>query len=114
MHRWDGAMQVAPDTCDPTTVYADLREEESLTAELRARAIGRARELGAKQVEFWRPPYGQGANRMQGFVELVCLDPAPDARCESGEPVSAPVMHRGTTSLAPESAEGEGDRHVSR
>ena len=77
MHRGDGAVQVALDTCDPTTAYADLREQESLTDEARARAIGRARKLAATHVEFWRPPYGQGANRMEGFVELARVPYAP-------------------------------------
>lgn len=64
-------MQVALDTCDRTTVYADLREDESLTDALRDRAIERARELGAQHVEFWRPPYGRGQDRMAGFIELA-------------------------------------------
>ncbi len=86
-------MQVALDSCDQTTVYADLREEESLTDELRARAIGRARELGATYVEFWQPPYGQGANRMEGFVELARVPSAlrPDGeRCRTFHNESLP------------------------
>lgn len=70
-------MQVALDTCDRTTVYADLRAEESLTDELRARAVARARELGAQHVEFWRPPYGRAADRMEGFVALVRVEVRP-------------------------------------
>lgn len=81
-------MQVALDTYDRTTVYADLREEESLTDDLRARAIERARTLGAQQVEFWRPPHGCGANRMEGFVELVRVPAAPGPEREAGEPVA--------------------------
>ena len=53
-------MQVALDSHDGTTVYADLREEESLTDALRIRAIERAQQLGAQHVEFWHPPYGRG------------------------------------------------------
>ena len=64
-------MQVALDSHDPTTVYADLREEESLTDALRTRAIERAQQLGAQHVEFWRPPYGRGQDRMAGFIELA-------------------------------------------
>lgn len=64
-------MQLTLDTCDAVTVYADLREDESLTADLRARATARARQLCAEHVEFWRPPYGRGADRMAGFVELA-------------------------------------------
>lgn len=71
-------MQVAADTYDRLTVYADLREEESLTADLCARAIVRARQLGADRVEFWRPPYGRGADRMAGFVELARVPAAPE------------------------------------
>lgn len=81
-------MQVAVDTFDRTTAYADLRDDERLTDELRARAFRRARELGAEHVEFWRSPYGCGADRMAGFVELArmpedenraieCVAPAP-------------------------------------
>jgi hypothetical protein len=71
VHRGSGGVQVALDTYDRTTVYADLREEESLTDELRTRAIERARQLGAVHIEYWRPPYGRGANRMEGFVDVV-------------------------------------------
>lgn len=106
-------MQVAIDTCDRTTVYADLRDEESLTDALRARAIERALQLGAQHIEYWRPPYGRGANRMEGFVELSRVAPAPEPEREAGEPVSAPAgrMRRRTTSLAPAAAERQGDRH---
>jgi hypothetical protein len=85
-------MQVALDNFDRTTVYADLREEESLADELRTRAIARARALGAKHVEFWRPPYGQGAHRMEGFIELVRIAPAPQPERDSEEELlSAPA-----------------------
>lgn len=72
-------MQVALDTHDRTTLYADLREDESLTDELRARAVARARALGAAQVEFWRPPYGREGDRMAGFVEFACVRNAPES-----------------------------------
>ncbi|MFI5307571.1 MAG: hypothetical protein ACHQ53_09475 [Polyangiales bacterium] len=78
-------MQVAVDPCDRTTAYADLREQESLTDEVRCRAIGRARELGATHVEFWRPPYGQGADRMEGFLELARVSAAPEPESKAGE-----------------------------
>ena len=78
-------MRVAVDAYDRTTAYADLREGECVTDDLRARAIARARQLGAQQVEFWRPPYGCGADRMAGFVELVCVPPAPEPRSAAGE-----------------------------
>ena len=81
-------MQVALDSYDPTTVYADLREEESLTDALRARAIERARQLGAQHVEFWRPPYGRGADRMAGFIELAHVPSAPELEREAREPVA--------------------------
>ena len=71
-------MQVALDTCDLTTVYADLREEECLTDALRARAIERARQLGAAHVEFWRPLYGCGTGCMEGFVEFVRVPRSPN------------------------------------
>lgn len=64
-------MQLAIDPHDRSTAYADLREDERLTDELRLRATTRARELSAKYVEFWREPFGRGADRMAGFVELV-------------------------------------------
>jgi hypothetical protein len=81
-------MQVALDTYDRTTVYADLREEESLSNELRARAIARARALGANHVEFWRPPYGQGPDRMDGFLELARVPSAPEPERETVEPIA--------------------------
>jgi hypothetical protein len=68
-------VQVTVDTCDRTTVYAVLREEESLTDDLRTRAIERARQIGAQHVEFWRPPYGSGGARMDGFVERASVPP---------------------------------------
>jgi len=81
-------MQVALDPCDRTTAYADLREQESLTDEVRAMAIVRARELAATHVEFWRPPYGQSPNRMEGFVELVRVPSAPKQQSHVDEIVS--------------------------
>lgn len=80
-------MQVARDTFCRTTVYADLREDESLTDELRARAMKRARDLGAEHVEFWRPPYGEGADRMDGFLEHARVSAAPEPAQDAGEPV---------------------------
>ena len=104
-------MQVALDNCDRTTVYADLREEESLSDELRTRAIARARALGAKHVEFWRPPYGQGAHRMAGFTEIVRIAAASQPERDSEELLSAPAAttDRRTTSLPLAAAEREGD-----
>ena len=64
-------MQLTLDPHDRGTLYADLREGEALTDDLRARALRRAGELGAQHVEFWQPPYGRAADRMQGFVELA-------------------------------------------
>jgi hypothetical protein len=66
-------MQVTVDSFDRTTAYADLRDDERLTDDLRARAFRRARELGAAGVEFWRSPFGCGADRMAGFVELASV-----------------------------------------
>ena len=81
-------MQVALDTHDRTTAYADLRDDEALTGELRARALERARQLGAAHVEFWRPPYGSGPERMAGFVELMPVpatpNVAPSELCSTG------------------------------
>jgi len=68
-------MRVAIDAHDGSTVYADLRDDERLTDESRAHAIKRARELGAEHVEFWRSPYGDGADRMAGFIELERIAP---------------------------------------
>jgi len=64
-------MKLAIDPLCPVTEYADLRDDETLTDELRERALERARELGAEHVEFWRAPYGCGSDRMAGFVELA-------------------------------------------
>jgi hypothetical protein len=66
-------MQLIVDTHDPLTLYADLREDESLTDDLRGRAIHRARQLGVQYIEFWRPPYGSGADLMSGFIEMACV-----------------------------------------
>lgn len=68
-------MRIVIDPCDRTTVYADLRDDERLTAETRAHALKRARELGAEHVEFWRSPYGDGPDRMAGFMELARVPP---------------------------------------
>jgi hypothetical protein len=78
VHRGNGAMQVALDLYDRATVYADLRDEECLTDDLRARAVARARQLGAEHVEFWRSPYGRGGDRMAGFVELAAVPAVPE------------------------------------
>jgi hypothetical protein len=86
-------VQVALDTCDRTTVYADLRADEPLTEALRARAIDRALQLGATHVEFWRPPYGQAANRMLGFVERAQLPAAAETNREAGEPAAPRDPH---------------------
>ena len=75
-------MQVALDANDRTTAYADLREEEALTDELRARATERAAQLGAEHVEYWRPPYGRGADRMAGFIELAQVPPGAKVQSE--------------------------------
>ena len=64
-------MRVTIDPHDRSTAYADLRDDERMTDELRSLTIKRARELGAARVEFWRPPYGDGADRMAGFIELA-------------------------------------------
>lgn len=81
-------MQVALDNCDRTTVYADLRDQESLTDVLRARAIERARQLGAQHIEFWRPPHGcGGADRMEGFIEFARV-PSAEPEREAGEPLA--------------------------
>lgn len=79
-------MQVALDSYDRTTVYADLREGEFLTDALRARAIERARQLGAEHIEHWRPPYGRGADRMEGFIEFARVPSALEPEREAGEP----------------------------
>lgn len=73
-------MKLAIDPFCRATAYADVRDDETLTDELRERALERARELGAEHVEFWRAPYGYGPDRMAGFVELArvpssCLMP---------------------------------------
>ena len=96
-------MQVALDSYDRATDYADLREGESLTADLRARAIERARQLGAEHVEFWRPPYGQERDRMTGFVELVRVPPAPQPESDGSETASEHAGRMGprSTSLKP-------------
>ena len=81
----------------PHEVYADLREGEPVTEELRTRAIERARELGAKHVEFWRPPYGCAADRMAGFVELARIPPAPAPQSAAGELMSENVTSRSSS-----------------
>jgi hypothetical protein len=92
-------MQVGLDSYDRATAYADLREGESLTADLRARAIARAGQLGAEHVEFWRPPYGRGADRMEGFVELARVPPTSNAESDGREPVpnlESPIINAPT------------------
>jgi hypothetical protein len=72
-------MRVAIDPHDATTAYADLRDNERLTDEVRIHAIERARQLGAEHVEFWRLPYGDGADRMAGFVEVAHVRPKSES-----------------------------------
>jgi len=71
-------MQTHLDPFDPNTLYADLREGETLTDALRARALERAHERGARFVEFWTAPYGEEPHdRMAGFVATATVQVCP-------------------------------------
>lgn len=91
-------MRVAIDPYDRTTAYADQREDELLTDEVRAHAIKRARELGAEHVEFWRSPYGDGADRMAGFIELARVP----AESEAGSGAANARADEGVTEASPQ------------
>ena len=76
-------MRAALDPHDRSTVYADLRDCELLTDDVRSHATKRARELGAAHVEFWRSPFGDGGgHRMAGFIELAAVPPKSEVGSE--------------------------------
>jgi hypothetical protein len=80
-------MKVTVDPFCPGTAYADLRDDEPLSHELRQRAIERAVELAVENLEFWRSPYGTGPDRMAGFIEL--------ARVATKQRSTAPITSNG-------------------
>lgn len=85
-------MRVALDPYDRATAYADLRDDEQLTSELRCHAIKRASGLGAAQVEFWRPPYGNDStDRMAGFIELARVPHEPAAPSREARTEQQPI-----------------------